>query len=82
MIYCYLKRFLGIKKKTSCFEAESVRSDVLEVTGPAVFFGEERCAVVEFTGCAAGAFGRIGAVEVGNMTVSNIAEPISSSRVS
>lgn len=59
-----------------------MRSDVLEVTGPAVFFGEERCAVVEFTGCAAGAFGRIGAVEVRDMTVPNIAEPISSSRVS
>jgi hypothetical protein len=42
MIYCYLKRFLGIKeKKTSLFEAESVRSDVFEITGPAVFFGEE-----------------------------------------
>jgi hypothetical protein len=50
-------------------------SDVLEVAWSAVLFREEGLAVVELSRCAGGAFRRVGAVEVGDVTVSNVAEP-------
>lgn len=50
-------------------------SDVFEVVRPAVFLSQERLAVIEFAGRAAGTLGGVGAVEVGGMTVSNVAEP-------
>jgi hypothetical protein len=48
---------------------------MLEVAGSAVFLGEEGFACVELPRFAFRAFGRIGAVEVGNMIVSNVPEP-------
>lgn len=50
-------------------------SDKLEVVWPAIFLGQEGLAVVELARRAAGALGGVGAIEVGGMTVSNIAEP-------
>lgn len=50
-------------------------SDVFEVVWPAVFLGQERLAIIEFAGGAAGTLGGVGAVEVGGMTVPNVAEP-------
>jgi hypothetical protein len=50
--------------------------NVLEVAGPAVLLSKERCAFVELARGASGTFGRVGAVEVRNMAVSDVAEPI------
>lgn len=50
-------------------------SDKLKVVWSAIFLGQEGLAVVELARRAARAFGGVGAVEVGSMTVSNIAEP-------
>jgi hypothetical protein len=58
-----------------CQGKRSMSSDVLEVAWSAVLFGEERLAVVELSRRAGRAFGRVGAVEVGDVTVSDIAEP-------
>ena len=52
-----------------------VRADVLEVRRAAVLLGEEVCAGVELTGCAAGTLGRVGAVIVRDVVVSDVAEP-------
>ena len=52
-----------------------MRPDMLEVTGPAVLLREEGLARVEFAGSAAGAFGGVGAIIVGNVIVADVAEP-------
>lgn len=52
-----------------------VRSNVLEVAGTAVLLREERFTGVEFAGGAAGTLGGVGAVEVGDMAISDITEP-------
>lgn len=52
-----------------------VRADVLEVRRATVLLGEEVCARVELTGCAAGTLGRVGAVVVGDVVVSDVTEP-------
>jgi hypothetical protein len=52
-----------------------VGADVLEVRWPTVFLGEEVCARVELTGRAARTLGRVGAVIVGDVVVSDVAEP-------
>jgi hypothetical protein len=48
---------------------------IFEVVGSAVLLREERFAGVKLTSLAAMAFGRIGAVEIGNMPIANVAEP-------
>lgn len=53
-----------------------MHSDMLEVARTAVFLGEEGLTGVEFSGRTAVALGRVGAVEVGNVTVSDITEPV------
>lgn len=52
-----------------------MRSNVFEVVWSAIFLRQERLAIVELAGSAAGALGRVGAVEVRCMPVSNVTEP-------
>jgi len=52
-----------------------VRANVLEVSRATVLLGQEVCARVELAGCAAGTLGRVGAVIVRDVVVSNVAEP-------
>lgn len=50
-------------------------ADVLEVCRPAILLGQEIGPSEELAGGAAGALGRIRAVVVGNVIVTNVAEP-------
>jgi hypothetical protein len=52
-----------------------VRANVLEVRRATVLLGQEVCARVELTGRAARTLGRVGAVIVWDVVVSNVAEP-------
>jgi hypothetical protein len=52
-----------------------VRSNILEVSRSAILLGKEVCTLVELASFAAGAFGRIGAVEIRDVVVPDIAEP-------
>lgn len=52
-----------------------MRSDVLEIAWSAIFLCQEGLTSVELAGCTARTFGRIWAVEVGDMAVTNISEP-------
>jgi hypothetical protein len=52
-----------------------VCSDILEVSRAAILLGEPVCTLVELTSFAAGALGRVGAVEIRDVVVSNITEP-------
>lgn len=52
-----------------------MRPNVSEIVWPAVFLGQEGFTVVKFARSAAGALGRVGAVEVWGVTVSDVAEP-------
>jgi hypothetical protein len=48
---------------------------VLEVSRAAILLGEPVCTLIKLTSFAAGALGRVGAVEIRDVVVSNIAEP-------
>lgn len=52
-----------------------MRPDMFEVARATVLLREEGLAGVEFAGGAAGAFGRVGAVEVRDVVVSDVSEP-------
>lgn len=52
-----------------------MHSDILEIVGSAILLGKPGFTLVEFTRGAAGALGRVGAVEVGDVTVPDVAEP-------
>ena len=55
---------------------------MFEVARSAIFLGQEGLTGVEFAWSAAGALGRVGAVVVRDMVVSNVAEPVMTSPVS
>lgn len=61
--------------QTQLRKVDLIHSDVLEPVGPTVFLVEEFFAVGEEAGFAAFAFGRVGAVEVGDMLIAYVAEP-------
>jgi hypothetical protein len=56
-------------------ERSSAHANVLEPVWPAVLFVQPCLAIGETAGNATLALGRVGAVEVGNMLVADIAEP-------
>lgn len=49
---------------------------VLEPVRPAVFFHQERLAICKPPRCAAAALGRVGAVEIWDVLVADITEPV------
>ena len=53
----------------------SAHPDVLEPVGPTIFLEKKLCAVGEEAGFAAFTFGGVGAVEVGDVLVADVAEP-------
>ena len=61
--------------RTSFQRGILMRSNMLKVAWSAIFFCQERLAIVELARSAAGAFGRIRAVQVWCVTVSNVTEP-------
>lgn len=50
-------------------------TDVFEIVWSAVFLGQKVRAFVEFSRFATGTLGRVGAVEVRDVTVANVSEP-------
>lgn len=52
-----------------------MRSNILKVGRSAILLGKPVCTLIELTSLAAAALGRIGAVEIRNVIVSDIAEP-------
>ncbi len=57
-------------------EGRSSFSDIFKPIGPAILFVEEILAVGEEALLASRAFGRVGAVEVGDVLVADVAEPV------
>lgn len=62
-------------KLKSSAKTELPRANVLEPVGSAILFLQPWLAGVELAGRAASALGRVGAVEVGDVVVANVAEP-------
>ena len=52
-----------------------MRPNILEVSRSAILLGKEVCALEELASFAAGALGRIGAVEIRDVVVPDITEP-------
>lgn len=50
-------------------------TNVFEIVWPAVFLGQKVRAFVEFSRLATRTLGRIGAVEIRDVTVANVSEP-------